>query len=105
MALALSPRLDRAWAAWCRSSERLALIPAGLFWMGSDARERAYAYRIGGEAARRNRWFDVEMSRRRVRLRTYAIDRFLVTNEDYQRFIQQTGHRAPFISEEEYQHQ
>ena len=105
MALALSPRLDRAWAAGCRSDDRLAIIPAGLFWMGSDAKERAYAYRIDGEVARRHRWFDAELPRQRLTLGTYAIDRYLVTNEDYHQFIQQTGHRAPFISEEEYQRQ
>jgi len=103
--VALSPFLDRAEAARFGGNERLALIPAGLFWMGSDAKERAHAYRIGGEAARRYRWFDAELPRRRVRLGAYAIDRYLVTNEDYQRFIQQTGHRAPSISEEEYQRQ
>ena len=101
--LAFSPFPDRAEAAECRSSERLAFIPAGLFWMGSDPKERAYAYRIGGEAAKRNRWFGAEMPRRQVKLGTYAIDRYLVTNEEYQRFIRQTGHRAPSISEEEYQ--
>jgi len=105
MTLVLSPHLDLAWAAGCRSDDRLAIIPAGPFWMGSDAKERAYAYRIGGEAARRNRWFDVELPRWRVTLGAYAIDRHLVTNEDYQRFIQQTGHRAPLITEEEYQRQ
>jgi len=105
MALALSPSLDLALAAGCRSDEHLVVIPAGPFWMGSDAKERDYAYRIGGEAARRNRWFDVELPRRRVRLSAYAIDRYLVTNVEYQRFIQETGHRAPSITEDEYQRQ
>jgi formylglycine-generating enzyme required for sulfatase activity len=73
--------------------------------MGSDAKERAYAYRIGGEAARRNRWFDAEQPRQRVTLPTYAITRHLVTNEDYQQFIRQTGHRAPHISEDDYRRQ
>jgi len=70
--------------------------------MGSDAKERAYAYRIDREVARRHRWFDAELPRQRLTLGTYAIDRYLVTNEDYQQFIQQTGHRAPSITEDEY---
>ena len=102
---ALSSSLDRVEPAECRNGERMAFIPAGPFWMGSDAKERAYAYRIGGEAARRNRWFDAELPRRRVTLGAYAIDRYLVTNGEYQRFIQETGYRAPFITEEEYQRQ
>lgn len=73
--------------------------------MGSDGKERAYAYQIGGETARRNRWFDAELPRHRVTLRAYAIDRYLVTNEDYQRFVVRTGHRAPSITEEDYQRQ
>ena len=105
MALALSPSLDFALAAGCRGDDRMAVVPAGPFWMGSDARERAYAYRIGGEVAKRYRWFDADLPRQRVTLGTYAIDRHLVTNEEYQQFIQQTGHRSPFITEEEYRHQ
>jgi len=105
LAFALAPRPDLAWAAGCQGDDRLAIIPAGPFWMGSDAKERAYAYRIGGEAAKRYRWFDAELPRQRVTLGTYAIDRHLVTNDEYQQFIQQTGHRAPYISEEEYRHQ
>jgi formylglycine-generating enzyme required for sulfatase activity len=92
-------------AARCGSDARLAVIAGGAFWMGSDSRERAYAYRIGGEAARRGRWFDAELARRRETLGTYAIDRHLVTNEDYRRFVGQTGHRAPYITEEEYEAQ
>ncbi len=105
VAWALAPVLTDALAARCGGGDRLAVIPPGPFWMGSDERERAYAYRIGGDAAKRNRWFDTELPRRRVTLGRYAIDRYLVTNEDYQPFVQETGHRAPFITEEEYQHQ
>jgi formylglycine-generating enzyme required for sulfatase activity len=101
----LSPFIEWVWATECRKDQRVAIIPAGPFWMGSDAKERAYAYRIGGEDARRHRWFDVELPRQRVTLGTYAIDRYLVTNADYQQFVQETGHRVPFITEEEYRRQ
>ena len=102
---ALSPCIERVWAAECRKDQRVTIIPAGPFWMGSDAKERAYAYRIGGEGARCNRWFDVELPRQRVTLETYVIDRYLVTNAHYQQFVQETGHRVPFITEEEYRRQ
>jgi len=92
-------------ASECRAIPRQSVIPSGPFWMGSDAKERAYAYRIGGEEARRSRWFDAELPRQRVILATYAIDRYLVTNEEYWQFVWQTGHRAPSISEEEYRFQ
>jgi toxoflavin biosynthesis protein ToxD len=45
-----------------------------------------------------------DLPRERVTIGSYAIDRYLVTNEDYQPFIRATGHRAPFITEA-YQHQ
>ena len=88
---AVSPFIEWVWATECRKDEQVAIIPADPFWMGSDAKERAYAYRIGGESARRHRWFDVELPRQRVILGTYAIDRYLVTNADYQQFVQETG--------------
>ncbi|MEE9256575.1 MAG: SUMF1/EgtB/PvdO family nonheme iron enzyme [bacterium] len=81
-------------------------IPAGPFWMGSDRAERDYGYRIGSAAARRGRWYDSwELPRRRVSLPRYFIDRNLVTQRAYQRFVRETGHRAPFISEKDYRRQ
>jgi hypothetical protein len=75
MAFWLSPFVEQVGAfVDCRRDKRLAVIPAGPFWMGSDARERAYAYRTGGEAASRNRWFDAELPRQRVIFDMYAID-------------------------------
>ncbi len=105
MTFALFPIVDAAGALECRASRRLSAIPAGPFWMGSDAKERAYAYRTGGEAARGNRWIDAELPRQQATLGTYAIGRYLVTNDDYRQFIQQIGHRPPSIAEEEYQRQ
>ena len=78
-------------------------IPAGEFWMGSTPEEREYGYGLdetlhGSTAARRHRWFEVE-TRHRVDLPAYRIDRNLVTNADYARFVADAGHRAPFVSE------
>ena len=84
----------------------MVLIPAGPFIMGSDRAERNFGYRIGGEAARKYRWFDQwELPRREVTLLVYCIQRFLVTNEEYRRFVEATGHRVPFISREDYHRQ
>ncbi len=78
-------------------------VPAGEFLMGSTPEEREYGYRLdetlhGSTVARRQRWFEVE-TRQRLDLAAYRIDRNLVTNVDYARFVADTGHRVPFVSE------
>jgi len=55
----------------------MAVVPAGAFWMGSaDGREN-------------------EMPRRRVYLDTFNIDRYEVTNSEYEKFMKATGHGTP----------
>ncbi|MFQ5846725.1 MAG: formylglycine-generating enzyme family protein [Candidatus Methylomirabilales bacterium] len=84
----------------------MVLIPAGPFIMGSDRAERDFGYQIGGEPARRYRWFDHwELPRHTVSLPATCIQKFLVTNEAYRRFIEATGHRVPSISREAYRRQ
>lgn len=85
------------------SQPQMVTIPAGEFWMGSTAEEREFGYRLdetlhGSTVARRQGWFEVE-TRRRLDLPAYRIDRNLVTNADYARFVADSGHRAPFVSE------
>ena len=85
------------------TSETMVTIPAGVSWMGSTPEEREYGYRLdetlhGSTVARRQQWFEVE-TRRQIDIPEYRIDRNLVTNADYARFVAATGHRAPFVSE------
>ncbi len=90
----------------CAGDPGLAEVPAGPFWMGSDRAERDSGYAVGGEAARKGRWYDAwELPRRRVRLPRYFIDKNLVTQAAYRRFARAAGHRAPHISPEDYRRQ
>lgn len=78
-------------------------IPAGPFIMGSTLDEREYGYRLdetlhNSFTARQYRWFASEM-RRTVTLPAYRIDRTLVTQAAYQRFVAAAGHRPPFVTE------
>ena len=103
IALMLAANLSAPCHAGQASPTPMATIPAGEFWMGSMPEEREYGYGLdetlhGSTAARRHRWFEVE-TRRRVDLPAYRIDRHLVTNANYARFVAETGHRVPFVSE------
>ncbi len=78
-------------------------IPAGSFSMGSTQEERQYGYHLDetlhdSKVARTYGWFEHE-TRRQVTLPAYRIDRVPVTHADYLRFVQTTGHRAPFVTE------
>ena len=89
-----------------RSDEKddLVYIPGGKVRLGSDEREKAFGYSIGGKAARRWKWYDRER-KRVVTLAPYYMERMLVTNFAYARFVRATGHRVPFISEADYRGQ
>lgn len=108
----------------CENDEAFAWIPAGVFIYGSDRAEREYAYQISAMAIaqssgntsaeaiaqadanlRRNRWFDREPRRQERSLPGFCLQRHLVTNSDYQAFVKATGHRSPYISEQDYQQQ
>jgi formylglycine-generating enzyme required for sulfatase activity len=85
-------------------------IPSGWFWQGSDAVERQYAYQIdeqvyGHDISRRNRWYDLEADRWRVRLLAYDIGKTPVTNAQYAVFVEETGHPTPNISQEDWDRQ
>ena len=103
IALMLAAYLSAACHAGQASPPPMVTIPAGEFWMGSTSEEREYGYRLdetlhGSTVARRQGWFEVE-ARRRLDLPAYRIDRHLVTNADYARFVADTEHRAPFVSQ------
>jgi formylglycine-generating enzyme required for sulfatase activity/predicted Ser/Thr protein kinase len=58
----------------------MVMVPAGHFWMGSRVEESKN---------------ESEKPRHRVHLATYYIDKYLVTNQAYRRFVKETGHPEP----------
>ena len=77
-------------------------IPAGAFVFGSQRSEREAAYELDEEAyqhriTRDNGWYDREWDRHEVVLPRYLISRCLITNRQYQVFVEETGHRAPDV--------
>ncbi len=103
----------------CEAGGDFVYVPPGEAVLGSDRAERDYAYRISAEAIakapeaqaeaeqslRRKGWFDREARRETASLSAFCMARFPVTQQDYQAFVQATGHRAPTISEADYQQQ
>ena len=76
--------------------EKMILIPAGEFIMGSSSEEvekvrKEYGHR--GDFIEYN--FDKERPRRTVYVKAFYIDKYEVTNAQYQEFIDATGHPPP----------
>lgn len=92
-------------ALGCPEPGRTVRIEGGTFWMGSDASERTLALALSSSAVQEAGWIQAELPRREVTLAGFCIDRTLVTQEEYARFVTQTGHRAPAISPEAYRRQ
>ncbi|MEM9265733.1 MAG: SUMF1/EgtB/PvdO family nonheme iron enzyme [Cyanobacteria bacterium P01_F01_bin.13] len=103
----------------CEAIPGFAYVGGGEFIAGSDRTERDYAYRISAEGFadspgdvatveagyRRRRWFEQEPGRRTENLPAFCMAKNLITNGDYQVFVQATGHRSPGISATNYQEQ
>ena len=89
-------------APGCRNEPEMLGIDGGSFWMGSHAGERVLAMRLSSPAVREAGWFGAELTRRQVTLPAFCIDRLLVTQTRYARFVAATGHRAPGLSREQY---
>ncbi len=79
-------------------------IPAGNFFQGSDRKEREYAYVLdekayGHSVTRKQKWYENEFDRKSVFVDEFHIMKNLVTNEDYAKFIKDTGHLAPYVEQ------
>jgi formylglycine-generating enzyme required for sulfatase activity len=92
-------------AGSCRDTARQAYVPAGTFWMGSDARERGLARSLSSPETVAADWFSAELPRHPAEAGPFCIDRVLVTQNRYAEFVARAGHRPPHISREDYLHQ
>ena len=75
-------------------SAEMVLVPAGEFTMGMSEEE---VYQIFLLDNRENPVFATEIPARRMYLDSFYIDRYPVTNYQYRRFIEATGHRRPML--------
>ncbi|MGH7272912.1 MAG: formylglycine-generating enzyme family protein, partial [Nitrospiria bacterium] len=72
-------------AAENNTPEGMVHIPGGKFIIGSTGQEGKVGFQIGVD----------EMPQRVINLAAFSIDRYEVTNVQYQRFIEATGRAAP----------
>ncbi|MEM8719573.1 MAG: SUMF1/EgtB/PvdO family nonheme iron enzyme [Cyanobacteria bacterium P01_G01_bin.39] len=103
----------------CEADDSFVYIPGGKFILGSDLPERDFAYRISAKTIsntasgitqaeqklRNTGWFDRENTKQTATLDSFCLSRNLVTNQEYQEFINATNHRTPGITEAEYRQQ
>lgn len=123
------------WAAWigfasswaqspitasaCEADGRFVFIAEGSFQSGSSRFERDYGYQISAQAVaqdpdsiamarqrlRQQAWFEGESEPGSISLPGFCLSRHLVTQQEYQQFVQATDHRPPGISAAAYQQQ
>ncbi|MGB3790586.1 MAG: SUMF1/EgtB/PvdO family nonheme iron enzyme [Phormidesmis sp.] len=105
--------------AVCEGRVGFAFVEGGEFLRGSDRTQKDYAYQISAEgfadspeqvaeaeaSFRRQGWFDREPDEETVSLPSFCLAQNLITNQDYQAFVQATEYEQPGISAEDYQTQ
>jgi formylglycine-generating enzyme required for sulfatase activity len=74
----------------------MVLVPAGGFTMGIDEKELYQLFMLDN---RENPVFATEVPASRINLDAYYIDRYPVTNFQYRKFMEATGHRTPMLLE------
>jgi formylglycine-generating enzyme required for sulfatase activity len=77
-----------------RDGAEMVLVPEGSFTMGITQEELAQIYMLD---QRRTSVFATEIPARTVHVESYYIDRYPVTNYQYRRFVEETGHRQPLL--------
>lgn len=100
--LAIIPLAAAAQEAPSISAPATVIVPSGPFVMGSSADERQFAYRLdeaayGHSRTREGRWYESEAARHTATTAAYAITITPITNAQYARFTDATGHSIPDV--------
>lgn len=75
---------------------RMVYMPGGSFIMGSSKREIKKMH----ESFRSNLdYYEHEMPQKKVKVGSFYISKYEITNAQYYKFTKQTGHRVPFVDD------
>ena len=82
-----------------KDGAKMVLVPAGEFEMGTDPAEIPglvqWLKKLYPDLDVKAKWFEDESPRHKVYLDAFYIDKYEVTNAQYRKFVQATGHREP----------
>jgi len=83
-------------ASGAETPKGMVMVQGGAFWMGaSDEEAKALKDKYSTHRMYHNYKFDWETPKRKIFLKPFYIDRTEVTNRQYQKFVDATGHKAP----------
>jgi sulfatase modifying factor 1 len=75
-----------------KDGAEMVLVPEGKFIKGIDRKTLERVYEFEGY---REQLFEREMPMKEIKLKSYYIDKYPVTNGQYMKFIRETNHRTP----------
>jgi len=79
-----------------KDGAKMVLIPAGEFQMGTDSAEMPELVKLAkNQGFSEAEWFEDETPRHTVSVDTFYMDACEVTNAQYKKFVQATGHKEP----------
>ncbi|MEK7397029.1 MAG: formylglycine-generating enzyme family protein [Candidatus Poribacteria bacterium] len=79
-----------------KDGAKMVLIPAGEFQMGTDPSEIPELVKLArNQGSSAESWFEDETPRHTVYMDAFYMDVYEVTNAQYKKFVQATGHKEP----------
>lgn len=87
-------------------ANEMILVPGGEYQLGSHQKERSWAYQNSPDIVGQQQWYDAwESSPQAIMLSPFLLDKYPVTQREYEIYIAKFDYASPYISPQEYQSQ